>query len=106
MLRRAGEEVETMADETRRERTGDVPLGTENAEMSPNEEVVSDFGELAAKERAMQGEAGRDIESGSVAEQRAYLRREARIDDEERERRADAADIHNTPNARRSETDR
>lgn len=74
------------------------PLATENQEMSVNREEISEPGSTAAKERAVAIESANDPESGGVAEQRAYLRREAEITDEERERRADAADIHNTPN--------
>ena len=80
----------------------DRPLATENAAM-PQSETISEFGELAAKERAIGIERAEDLESGGGAEQRAYLRREARIDDEEREQRADLADIHNSPNVEHKE---
>ena len=75
----------------------DQPVATENPAM-PRDETVSGFGETRAKERQIALEQARDPESGGVAEQRAYLRREARIGEEEREERADRADIHNTPN--------
>jgi hypothetical protein len=76
---------------------GKGPPASENPEM-PESETISEFGELAAKKRAIAIERDEDPESGGVAEQRAYLRREARIDKAEREDRADRADIHNTPN--------
>ncbi len=81
---------------------GDPPLATENAAM-PQDETVSEFGQLGAKEREIAREAARDPESGGVAEQGAYLRREARIGEEEREERAERADIHNTPNVQHTD---
>jgi hypothetical protein len=65
---------------------GDRPLATENPAM-PEDETVSEFGQVGAKEREIALEAARDEESGGIAEQRAYLRREARIDEEERAER-------------------
>lgn len=92
-----------MADGRERPRDQvDLPLATENAAM-PESETVSEFGELAAKERQVAIESAEDLESGGVAEQRAYLRREARIDAEEREDRAERADVHNTPNMQRKD---
>ena len=87
-----------MADKNERRRPNqeDLPLATENAAMPPSE-TISQFGETAAKEREIAIERAEDPESGGVAEQRAYLRREAAIDAEEREEHADRADIHNTP---------
>lgn len=87
-----------MADENERRRPDqeDLPLATENPAM-PQSETISEFGETAAKERQIAIERAEDPESGGVAEQRAYLRREAQIDAEERDERADRADIHNTP---------
>ena len=76
---------------------GGEPLATENPAM-PQDETVSEFGETAAKERLVAAESADDEESGGVREQRAYLRREERISEEEREERADRADIHNQPN--------
>jgi hypothetical protein len=61
-----------------------LPLATENQAM-PQDEGVSESGETRAKEREVAREAERDEESGGVAEQQAYLRREARIGEEERE---------------------
>src|SRR5215203_4376603 len=75
----------------------DVPVATENAEMSPDQEAISDFGDLPAKERAVAADRADDLESGGVREQQAYLRWEARVDAEERDYRAERADIHNTP---------
>jgi hypothetical protein len=63
--------------------TGNQPLATENAAM-PQDETVSEFGETRAKEREIAREEARDEESGGIAEQRAYLRREERISEEER----------------------
>jgi hypothetical protein len=83
--------------EGRAERADDEPLATENAAM-PQDEGISEFGELRAKERLVAANAAEDTESGGVAEQRAYLRREERISEEERRERADKADMHNTPN--------
>jgi hypothetical protein len=62
----------------------DRPLATENPAM-PQSETISEFGDTAAKERAIAIESAEDPESGGIAEQRAYLRREAQIDKEERE---------------------
>ena len=81
---------------------GNQPLATENAAM-PRDEAVSEFGQVKAKEREVALEQARDEESGGIAEQHAYLRRGARID-EEREERAERADIHNTPNVQHEDT--
>ena len=85
--------------EMRRDRptADDQPVATENPAMA-RDETVSEFGQLGAKERQIAREAARDPESGGVAEQRAYLRREAEIGEGEREERAERADIHNTSN--------
>ena len=79
-----------------RRTSGELPLAVENPAI-PDTETVSEFGETEAKRAAMAAEPGRDEESGSVAEQHAYLAREARITEEEREERAREADIHNAP---------
>jgi len=91
--------IDMAESEMRRDRppAESQPVATENPAM-PGDETVSEFGQLGAKERQIAREAARDSESGGVAEQRAYLRREARIGEEEREERAERADIHNTPN--------
>jgi hypothetical protein len=91
-----------MADERDRQPREGMPLATENAAM-PQSDTVSEFGETAAKQRAVAIESAEDPESGGVTEQRDYLRREARIDAEEREERADQADIHNTPHVQHRE---
>ena len=83
--------------ERERDRPDTTPLATENPAM-PQDETVSEFGETAAKERLVAAESADDEESGGVREQRAYLRREEQISEEEREERADRADIHNQPN--------
>ena len=81
----------------RAERRDERPIATENQAM-PSDEIVSDFGETRAKERFMEVERMRDPESGGVEVQREFLAREAQVTDEERERRAEKADIHNAPN--------
>jgi hypothetical protein len=93
-----------MADENERQRRNAerLPLATENAAM-PQSETISEFGETAAKEREIAIERAEDPESGGVAEQRTYLRREAEIDAEERDQRADRADIHNAPHVQAEE---
>jgi len=83
-------------------RAGDEPLATENAAM-PQDRDISEFGDLRAKERLVAANEAEDTESGGVAEQRAYLRREERISEEERRERAGKADIHNTPNVQHKE---
>jgi hypothetical protein len=64
------------------------PLAVENAAL-PESETISEFGEVEAKAREVAIESATDPESGGVAEQRAYLRWEARVDEEEREDRTD-----------------
>jgi hypothetical protein len=59
------------------------PLASENPAM-PESETVSEFGDVAAKEREVAIESANDPESGGVAEQEAYLKREAAIEAEER----------------------
>jgi hypothetical protein len=79
-----------------RDSTG-PPLATENAAMPPDE-TVSDFGRTAAKRAAVAEESRRDSESGSVRTQQEFLARDAQITDAMRRKRAEEADIHNTPN--------
>ena len=83
---------------SRGEVAGTPPLGVENAELAPAEAGVSTIGETEAMRAAVAAENARMNESGSTATQRAYEEREAAITDDERERRAEQADIHNTPN--------
>lgn len=66
----------------------------ENTEMA-QEHTVSDFGEVEAKRRAVAAERGGERESGDVASEQAYLRRDAQITDEMRDQRAKKANINN-----------
>lgn len=75
-----------------------LPLAVENPETPEDTEAISDFGDLAAKERAVAIDRADDEESGGVAEQERYLAWQARISDEEREGRARDADINNDVN--------
>ena len=79
------------------ERSDERPVAVENQAMR-SDETVSDFGETRAKARFMEVERMRDPESGDVEVQREFLAGEAQVTDEERERRAESADIHNAPN--------
>lgn len=62
------------------------PLASENPAM-PESETISEFGDFAAKKREVAIESANDPESGGVAEQEAYLKREAEIEEERREKR-------------------
>lgn len=79
----------------------DTVLAVENADL-PQSETVSEFGDVGAKEQAISVERGRIEESGGVAEQQAYLAREARISDADREQQAKDADIRNEVRGRDS----
>ena len=73
-----------MDDEREPRRTADqpAPLAVENADMPQSRLVISEFGDDAAKRRAVASDRVEDQESGGVEEQRAYLRWRARVDAE------------------------
>jgi len=77
--------------------SADTPLATENAAMG-QDKTVSEFGETIAKRAAVAAEVRRDPESGDVQTQRDFLVRDAQVTDALRDKRADEAGIHNTPN--------
>lgn len=81
--------------------TPDTVLAVENAGL-PQSETVSEFGDAGAKERAIAIERDRNAESGGVAEQQAYLAREAQISDADREQQAKDANISNEVRGRDS----
>lgn len=67
--------------EQERDRRTEAPLGAENAAM-PQDEDVSEIGDIAAMKRSIAIEQANDLESGGLQEQEDYLRWERRMDRE------------------------